>query len=116
MGHGSREVKVTLASTPGHVKQKNCSRCGAAFHCGAESGGTRCWCDDASRVTPDTELDCFCPACLGDVIAQRRYQPRQPLVEGEDYRAEGKVIVFTARYLRRRGYCCGRACRHCPYR
>lgn len=24
-------------------------------------------------------------------------------------------MVFTAQYLRRRGYCCGSGCRHCPY-
>ena len=23
--------------------------------------------------------------------------------------------VFTADFLRRRGYCCGNGCRHCPY-
>jgi hypothetical protein len=23
--------------------------------------------------------------------------------------------VFTADFLRRRGYCCGSGCRHCPY-
>ena len=37
------------------------------------------------------------------------------LVEGEDYYSEGAVIVFTARYLLRRGYCCDSGCRHCPY-
>jgi hypothetical protein len=24
-------------------------------------------------------------------------------------------MVFTARYLARRGFCCGNGCRHCPY-
>lgn len=24
-------------------------------------------------------------------------------------------MVFTARFLARRGYCCGNGCRHCPY-
>jgi len=38
-----------------------------------------------------------------------------PLVEGEDYYWEGAVMVFTARFLSRRGYCCGNGCRHCPY-
>jgi hypothetical protein len=38
------------------------------------------------------------------------------LVAGEDYYSEGAVIVFTARYLLRRGYCCESGCRHCPYR
>jgi hypothetical protein len=25
------------------------------------------------------------------------------------------LFVMTAGYLRRRGYCCGKGCRHCPY-
>ena len=37
------------------------------------------------------------------------------LTEGRDYYSEGAVIVFTARYLLRRGYCCESGCRHCPY-
>jgi len=38
-----------------------------------------------------------------------------PLVEGEDYYLEGPAMVFTAAFLRRRGYCCDSGCRHCPY-
>jgi hypothetical protein len=38
-----------------------------------------------------------------------------PLVEGEDYYWEGALIVFTAQYHLRRGYCCESSCRHCPY-
>jgi len=39
-----------------------------------------------------------------------------PLKEGEDFYREGAVIVFTARYHLKRGYCCESGCRHCPYR
>ncbi|HEX8091925.1 MAG TPA: histidine phosphatase family protein [Blastocatellia bacterium] len=44
-------------------------------------------------------------------------KPSQPphLVEGEDYYYEGAMMVFTARYHLRRGYCCQSGCRHCPY-
>ena len=38
-----------------------------------------------------------------------------PLVEGVDYYIEGGLMVFTAHYLRERGYCCESGCRHCPY-
>jgi hypothetical protein len=34
------------------------------------------------------------------------------LVEGVDYYFEGNLMVFTAHYLRRRGYCCESGCRH----
>jgi len=37
------------------------------------------------------------------------------LTEGEDYYWEGSAMVFTAAYLRRRGFCCESGCRHCPY-
>ena len=37
------------------------------------------------------------------------------LVEGRDFYYDGPYMVFTAEYLRRRGYCCGSGCRHCPY-
>jgi very-short-patch-repair endonuclease len=31
------------------------------------------------------------------------------------YLTEDGRVVFTASYLRKRGYCCGNGCRHCPY-
>jgi len=38
------------------------------------------------------------------------------LVEGLDYYInEQGLFVFTAHYLRNRGYCCGNGCKHCPY-
>ena len=37
------------------------------------------------------------------------------LVEGEDFYREGPYIVFTEKFLKKRGYCCESGCRHCPY-
>jgi hypothetical protein len=37
------------------------------------------------------------------------------LIEGEDFYWEGARMIFTRRFLLRRGYCCGSGCRHCPY-
>jgi hypothetical protein len=31
------------------------------------------------------------------------------------YYMENGLIVFTAAYHLKRGYCCKRGCRHCPY-
>lgn len=88
--------------------------------------------------------DCFCPQCLSDAIqaalppgcsvgepsldsswvsvaepvkAATRTDMGQPslLLEGEDYYSEGGMMVFTASYHRRRGYCCESDCRHCPF-
>lgn len=40
----------------------------------------------------------------------------QPLVEGVDYYFnEAGLMVLTALYLQKRGYCCGKGCTHCPY-
>lgn len=40
----------------------------------------------------------------------------QPLVEGIDfYFNDVGLMVLTALYLQKRGYCCGRGCLHCPY-
>ncbi len=39
----------------------------------------------------------------------------EPLREGIDYYVENGLYVFTAEFLRRRGYCCRSGCRHCPY-
>ena len=39
----------------------------------------------------------------------------QPVLAEEDFYYEGPFLVFTAAYHRKRGYCCGNHCRHCPY-
>lgn len=41
---------------------------------------------------------------------------REELKEGEDYYLEDGYLVFTEAYHRKRGYCCGSGCRHCPWR
>ncbi|HEX4580441.1 MAG TPA: DUF5522 domain-containing protein [Acidobacteriaceae bacterium] len=41
--------------------------------------------------------------------------PRPIPKEGEDFYWEGPYMVFTAAWHLKRGYCCGSACRHCPY-
>lgn len=40
----------------------------------------------------------------------------RPELEKDDfyYSAEG-YIVYTSKYLLKRGYCCQSACKHCPY-
>ena len=39
----------------------------------------------------------------------------EELLEGRDYYLEDGLFVFTAAFLRKRGYCCESGCRHCPY-
>jgi hypothetical protein len=33
----------------------------------------------------------------------------------DDYYMENGLLVFTAAYHLKRGYCCGSGCRHCPF-
>ena len=35
--------------------------------------------------------------------------------EGVDFYFEDGLMVLTGEFLRKRGYCCGNECRHCPY-
>lgn len=40
----------------------------------------------------------------------------KPALDPEDYYLnEDGFIVFTEKYLLKRGYCCQTGCRHCPY-
>jgi iron complex transport system substrate-binding protein len=40
---------------------------------------------------------------------------RGSFLEQRDYYSDGGAAVLTEDYLKRRGYCCGSGCRHCPY-
>jgi hypothetical protein len=44
-----------------------------------------------------------------------RTDSRIELKAGEDYYIENGLLVMTTAYHRKRGYCCGSGCRHCPY-
>jgi hypothetical protein len=41
---------------------------------------------------------------------------KKPKLDADDYymSPEG-FLVFTEKYLRKRGYCCQNGCKHCPY-
>lgn len=45
---------------------------------------------------------------------ERKLAP-SPL-EAEDFYFENGLMVFTAAYHLKRGYCCNSGCRHCPFR
>ena len=40
----------------------------------------------------------------------KKYDPTLP-----DYYFENGLLVYTAAFHLKRGYCCGSGCRHCPY-
>jgi len=39
----------------------------------------------------------------------------EKLIEGIDFYFENGLMVLTEHFLKKRGYCCGNDCRHCPY-
>lgn len=41
--------------------------------------------------------------------------PRSLFDDDETYLNQDGLVVFTAEYLLKRGYCCGNGCLHCPY-
>lgn len=41
--------------------------------------------------------------------------PFDQLKEGVDYTMNNGLLVFTAQYLKKRGYCCENKCLNCPY-
>lgn len=46
---------------------------------------------------------------------KKEAQEKREFVEGIDYYFENGLMVLTAHFLLKRGYCCGNGCRHCPY-
>jgi hypothetical protein len=94
----------------------DCQFCTAAAYKGP------CWC--ARVEIPEALLSqvpvefrnkaCVCRVC---VTAFHRRQPAAPrtVLPGDFYFEPGGMMVFTAAYHLRRGYCCGSGCRHCPY-
>lgn len=57
-----------------------CKRCGATFHCAmadANGDGDPCWCTALPPAVPvpsadNTDVTCWCPACLKHHIEQRK--------------------------------------------
>lgn len=39
----------------------------------------------------------------------------QKFIEGIDYVFEDDLMILTANFLLKRGYCCQNGCRNCPY-
>jgi Family of unknown function (DUF5522) len=43
------------------------------------------------------------------------FSKKKNLKEDEFYMSPEGFIVFTEKYLLKRGYCCKSGCKHCPY-
>jgi hypothetical protein len=47
--------------------------------------------------------------------AEKKTDEKPAFTEGVDYYFDKGLMVLTAHFLLKRGYCCGNGCRHCPY-
>jgi Family of unknown function (DUF5522) len=47
--------------------------------------------------------------------AKKSAENSAKLIEDIDFYFENGLMVLTASFLKKRGYCCGNCCRHCPY-
>ena len=108
------------------LQSATCPLCGLANECQLATACAykgECWCvrEDFSpgllaRI-PDAARNaaCVCRRCvLADRVAAAKARPL-PRPKTGDFYFEGPLMVFTAEYHRRRGYCCGNECRHCPF-
>jgi hypothetical protein len=104
-----------------------CPLCGGpndCQHCTTAAYKGPCWCESAK--IPDELLArvplearnraCLCRACVAAFHREQTGAQVLPVVPGDFYFEAGGLMVFTAAYHLRRGYCCGSNCRHCPYR
>lgn len=46
----------------------------------------------------------------------KKPEKKAEFVENLDYYCENGLMVLTAHFLKKRGYCCDNNCRHCPYK
>ncbi len=47
--------------------------------------------------------------------AEKRFERKNELIENLDFYFENGLMVLTAHFLKKRGFCCANECRHCPY-
>ena len=82
---------------------------------GKSSGKTRRPPDAGITFLLQSHLSNLMPA--DDEISDEEQEAKgsTSVIEGDDYYFEGGLMVFTERFLLRRGFCCESGCRHCPY-
>ncbi len=115
-----------------------CSECGNGFHCASldnyQDKSNECWCKSLPAILlVESKTGCLCSNCLKQRIVEslpdylrsighdkcialaKHYLLDSKPEEGIDYQMEQGLLVFSAWYHLKRGYCCGNGCRHCPY-
>jgi len=107
-------IEVNPAQCPLCGQLNDCQLCTSAAYKGP------CWCAQVeipeallAQVPPDRRNQtCLCRTC---VTTWHRAHQTRPKMQPGDFHFEHVLMVFTAAYHLRRGYCCGSGCRHCPF-
>jgi hypothetical protein len=116
----------TSVSPPTENDLARCPLCGGPNDCrlcttAAYKGS--CWCAavefpaELLACVPAEQRNraCICRACMTAFHHGRSAQRDAGLRPGDHYFDQNGLMVFTAQYHLRRGFCCGNNCRHCPY-
>jgi hypothetical protein len=93
---------------------KTCERCKTEFTCESNNPNNQpCWCFSLPPISlpNDSFNDCLCKNCL----LEFKKKNEDPLNKKENFYFENGLMVLTEVYLKKRGFCCGNDCRHCPY-
>ncbi len=103
-----------------------CPLCGGPNECQLCSPAAykgQCWC--AHIEIPAELLDrvpeafrnraCICRNCVTEFQQRKARQNPRSAAAGDFYFDDNGLMVFTAAYHLRRGFCCASNCRHCPY-
>jgi hypothetical protein len=109
------------------VNPARCPLCGHSNHCQLctlTAWKGPCWCAQVSipealraRISAESrDQGCICPSCVMSFHREQAERQPPPPPRAGDFYFENGLVVFTAAYHLRRGYCCGSRCRHCPYR
>ena len=57
----------------------------------------------------------FSPGSVKSELGSAHNVESSSVLDPEDFYIEDGLMVLTERYHRKRGFCCGNRCRHCPF-
>jgi hypothetical protein len=103
-----------------------CPVCGCPNDCQLSSAGLNkgpCWCSSIAvpegllaQVAPELKnRACICRICVTEYWQKQTDKTPEPIPARDFYFDKDGLMVFTAEYHLRRGYCCESGCRHCPF-
>jgi len=119
-------VSCDAAACPACACVNDCRRAATGLYKGP------CWCESVSVSAetlarlPETlrGTACLCRGCITRFEAENTPRAEsflcgggeESLERGRDFEVDANgLFVFTAAYLKQRGWCCGNGCRNCPY-